>query len=521
MTTLTKPGADIVATQNQNARLYRQPGGARPNNVVLYSGVEDQFIALEGVSNPIRGGISPVRVADPRRPGSYISVANQEEAPDYGSLTLRVLEKHGSIPFVLGDLTCPMTFYRATGKCARLDDLTSGWTSYVEIVSDVKFTDNDGGTRTSAWDGDEVIDNSLDGTITGSRYAVGQLSFGETAANQVDREVVDIVYGPAVQCGDCGPANDGSQRIYALVKSSGAGSPGITTDIAYTLNGGATWVDTTITGLGATVDADAIDIAGNNLIVVVNASGGYYYSPLDTLGRPTTWTLVTSGFVSGQAPRDLLVIGAGEVSFCADAGRVYKSIDVAAGVSIVSNGNATTQNLRRIHGDGQNTLVAVGDAGAIIISTTGGVSWAAPSSSPTGDRIAAVAVLDQYRYWIGNTIGAVYYTLDSGLTWQQVSVPSATVIDDIVFPTQEVGYIAYRNATPAARLYTTFTGGSRWNLSGASSRIPSLPTFARANRLATPGLSSHPTVASNRLAVAGLSASSSDGVIYVGAADIS
>jgi len=518
MTTFVKPGGAEVATQNQHSRLFRQPGGARPNNPVLFSGRDDQYVSLEGVSAPVRGGISPIRTFDPYRTGQYRNIATTEEAPDFGSLTIRVLEKHGSIPFVLGDLSCPMTFYRVTGNCANLADFTGGWSSYVEIISDVKVTDNDGGGRLPAWDTDEVIDNSLSGTITGARYAIGSLGFGEVGATQVDREIVDVIYGSAVQCGDCGIANDGSKRVYALAKSSGSGSPGITTEIIYSLDGGSTWTDTTITGLGATTDADAIDIVGTNLVVVVNASTGYYYSPLDDLGRPTTWTLVTTGFVASKGPRDLFTVGAGETYFAGDGGYLYKSTDITAGVSVVNAASATTQTLRRIHGDGQETLVAVGDAGALVISNNRGATWASPSVAPTADRISTISVLDRKRLWVGNTLGQVFYTLTGGLSWTQVSVPSASVVDDIVFATQEVGYISYRNTTPVGKIWTTWNGGANWALS--SPRIQNLPTYARGNRIAVPGPASHPSVAANNVAIGALSATSVDGMVILGVAPI-
>lgn len=517
MTTAVAPGANEVATQNQHSRLFRQPGGPRPNNPLLYSGVEDQYLALTGVSAPVRGGITPIRVADPRRTGQYRNVATTEEAPDFATFTLRTLESHGAIPFSLGDLNCAMNIYRVTGKCARLDDL-NGWSSYIEILSESKATDVDGGDRTPAWDSDDVIDNSISMTAIGGRYAIGGLSFGETANNQVDREVLDIVYGSAVVCGDCGPANDGTQRVYALVKSSGSGSPGITTEVAYTLNGGGTWVDTTITGLGSTVDADAIDIVGNTLVVVVNASGGYYYSPLDDLGRPTTWTLVTVGFVASRAPRDLFSIGAGETYFAGDGGYIYKSSDITAGVSVINAGTATAQNLRRIHGDGLETIIATGDAGAIAISRNQGAQWAAPIVAPTADRVSAVFVLDSFRFWVGNTLGQLFYTLTGGASWTQVTIPSATVIDDIVWATQEVGYVSYRNTTPAGKLWATWNGGASWNL--GSPRLVNVPTYARGNRLAVPGLGAHPTTRSNNLAIAALGAVGVDGAIYLASASI-
>jgi hypothetical protein len=78
-------------------------------------------------------------------------------------------------------------------------------------------------------------------------------------------------------------SDDGTQRVYVVTKSSGAGSPGTPAEVIYSVNGGATWSQTNITGLGGTVDPTAIESVGNYLVVLDTAGNGYWFAELNSL----------------------------------------------------------------------------------------------------------------------------------------------------------------------------------------------------------------------------------------------
>lgn len=507
--------ADEIITY-KHIRSFIQFGGARPVNQAKYAGQDAQYLSVEGVRLVETGGIDPIWVPDPRRQGSYRLVGRKLTAPDLSEATLKLLEKHGAIPRQLQKIGCSFNLYQPTGPCKDLSDFLGGWTDYVMVYSAAIVTDKDLGTRTS-WDSDEMIEDSLN-LVLADIYPVGSLGFGEKAAAQADREVVDVVYGSNVECGNCGPGDDGTGRIYAVTKSSGAGSPGLPAEVIYSVDGGATWTDANIAGLGATADPVAIDIVGNYLVVVVASENAYYWAEINSLtGVPGAFTKVTTGFVATKLPNDIYVVSSREIYFAADGGYVYKSEDITAGVTVLDAGSATTNDLQRIHGQGE-VIVAVGDADTVIKSTNRGATFAVTTDTPVGASVAlqALAVLDEYRIWVGSAAGRLYYTINGGETWVELSFSGQGngAVRDIVFVNDEVGYFAHNTSTPTARVFATWDGGNTWTRT--SPRIRNFPTFDYAGRLAVPNTDAG--VAANNLAIAGLAGDGSDGIVLLGIA---
>jgi photosystem II stability/assembly factor-like uncharacterized protein len=507
-------GADKIIT-NKHKRVFRQAGGARPNNEIQYSGVEGQYFSITGVSSPVTGGISPINVPHPTRIGQYERVGRSVEPADFPTATIEVMERHGHIPFPLADMSCPQNYYIPTGKCKSLDDFLAGWNDYVEIYSYAEVTDADLGDRTQ-WDGDEGVMDSLSVTLE-AVYAIGKLGFGDNATEQVDREVVAVVYGNNVQCGDCGPADDGTNRLYAVTRPSGAGSPGLPAEVVYTLDGGANWVNINIDGFGANEEPLDIDVVGQKL-VVLGADAIFYAELNEGTGAPGAFTKVTTGFVAAGSPTDMFVFSAREVYFSGDGGYIYKATDITSGVSVISAAAATSVNLLRIHGAADGTLVAVGADSVVVKSINRGATWATTTAEPYGIAldVSAVLVLDERRYWVGSaSSGRLAYTLNGGETWVEkgFSGSGAGTIRDIVAATDEVIYFSHDTNTPTARIFSSWNGGA--DFTNASPRIQNLPTFDRGTRLALP-YGSHPTIASNNLAVAGLAGNGSDGILLLG-----
>src|SRR3990167_3744948 len=103
---MPRPTKDQITT-TQERRIFLQDNGPSPANVVKYAGVQTQYLMLDGVTNPKRGGIDPIRVPDPNRRKGYKGVGRLAAAPAYATATLHVLEKRGTLPFSLGDWECP------------------------------------------------------------------------------------------------------------------------------------------------------------------------------------------------------------------------------------------------------------------------------------------------------------------------------------------------------------------------------------------------------------------------------
>lgn len=507
--------ANEVITQ-KHKRFFIQYGGPRPNNPVKYSGRDGQYMTIDSASAPESGGVDPIWVPDPRRTGKYRIVGRSITPADLPTATLKLLEKRGAVPRQLTTINCPFNIYEVSSSCKDVSDFISGWTDYVLIYSYAIVDDKDLGTR-GAWDSDDVIEDSLSLTLA-EIYPVGALSFGEGASEQVSREVVDTVYGSNIQCGDCGPADDGTRRIYDITKSSGSGSPGLPAELVYTVDGGANWNQANISGMGANESPLAVDVAGSKLIVI--GDNAYYWAQINSkTGVPGTFTKVTTGFVAGHAPTDLYVAGPQEVYFSAAGGYIYKSTNVTAGVSVINAANTTSNDLLRIHGNGE-TILATGKGSTVIISLNRGITFAFATTAPSGIAldVTAVNVRDQDRYWVGTSnSGRVFYTLDGGETWNEQTFTYSGIgnVRDIVFANDDVGYVAHDVAVlgSVAFLYATIDGGSNWT--DQENRILNWPTFSRVNRIATPRDVDSATMANN-VALAGLAGDGTDGIIYLG-----
>jgi len=514
------PTADQIVTQ-QHKRYFYQPQGPGADNPIFYAGVDGQYMVIESGTLP-DGDISPINVGDPSEFKKFRRVGTEVSAPDFDTFTVNFLQHHGAIPRQLYDLRdCVVDYYEVTGKCKDPGVFTRNAADYVKIYSNAKSTSTTAGG--SAFDGDSMVQDDQDYTAQSGVYVVAGMSVGEKAAAEVASEVIDVVYGSKVRCGACGPNDNGTKLVYAVLNNTVA-SPGVGPSVAYSLDGGLTWTVAAINGATSNDIPKAIDVVGQRLIVVFNdgATGGYFISTLNSItGIPGTWSKVTTGFVSGNAPNDIWVSNPREIYFCGDGGYIYKSEVITSGVDVLDPANTATDNLNRIDGY-ENTVVAVGDGAAIIYSLNRGSTFAVASNAPAAFSLDALEVIDEFRWWVGDSEGDVYWTNNRGETaWNETTLPAATAgapatVQDIVFATDEVGYIVAATSGPAAIFYATINGGRTWE---ADISVNTFPTLDRVNRLAYPVVSNQ-AVAANNLVFGGLAGNGTDGIILIGAAPV-
>lgn len=518
---MPKVKADVISTQ-QNRRIFLQPGGPGPANTVKYAGVDAQYLMIDGVTKPITGGIENIQVPDPFRIKRFRNIGRKVSAPALPTATLHALEKHGPLPWQLGEIPCPFNFYLLSGQCQDLSDFLNGWDDFVEVYSLAEATDVDMGART-AWADDNQIEDALALTLD-KIYPVGSIQISEKASTEVDQEAVDGVFGSEVECGNCGPADDGTQKAYVVVKSSGGGSPGLPAELIYTLDGGLTWSQVNITGMGATEDPLAVAIVGDKIVVL--GDGSYFWAVISSdTGIPGTFTEVSSGFVANKDPLDIYVLSPREVFFVGEGGYVYRSTDITSGVSVLDAGVATTNALFRVDGDGDDVIVAVGAGDTVIRSLDRGTSWAATTDTPVGFGvdIIALAVKNRDEMWVGCGAGCgrLYYTLNGGASWveKHFSGEGAGYVRDVVFATDEVGFFVHDDATPTGRIFATWNGGADWvRQDSGGKRILNWPTLDRINRIAVPHAG--PALDANTILCVGLGGNGSDGIVLLGRAGV-
>lgn len=509
-------GNELVT--QKHVRAFFQPGGPGGNNRALYSGQDMSYIRVEGASQPQLGGVDPMFVHDPNRIGAYKNVATMISTPDLPSATVVLTEKRGGIPRQFTKLGCTFNLYEMVGQCKDLSDFNAGWSDYVLIYPGAVVTGKDFGDRTTFED-DGVLEASLDVTFAREIYAAGPLNMGISGPSLTGKVARDVTYGGGVSCSNCGDDNDGTQWLYAAGEGAAAAKP----DLHYSINGGGTW--TTVNIAAAAVDEDivAIAVAGSRLIMVSRLAAvgsAFYISDINPItGVPSTPVKVNTGFVLAGMVNDMLVISPTEIYLVGDGGYIYKTTDPASGVTVLNAGVATTANLQRIDGNSE-ILVASGATQSLLYSTSKGVAWSSSTTVPgAAATYQALSVNARNHWWIGTSLGEVWYTRNGGESWAQklLNADTNAAIDDIVFATPEVGYIAARTATPTARLYATVDGGYTW--ARTAPRVSGLSTFNKANRIAIP-YAADLTLQANRVALAGTAGVATDGYIAIGASAI-
>ncbi|MCD4734253.1 M20/M25/M40 family metallo-hydrolase, partial [bacterium] len=106
-----------------------------------------------------------------------------------------------------------------------------------------------------------------------------------------------------------------------------------------------------------------------------------------------------------------------------------------------------------------DTLLAVGDNGAIRRSTDGGVNWTNIDSG-SNNRLYSVSFGDASNAWAVGTGGTILYSDDSGLTWVEQTSTFQLELFRVEFLDNQVGYAACYNQT----VLKTIDGGSSWTI---------------------------------------------------------
>lgn len=391
--------------------------------------------------------------------------------------------------------------------CGNLDDRNSFQSFF--IVDTSKLNNIDLENIQTPLDGTEAM-FEMSGTFSLTTWErLVPIKFAAYAESTVLAEVLDIIYADEISCGTCAPASNGCQQVYALTRAN-TGSPGLSSQIAYTLNGGSTWSTKDIAPFGG-LSGNRLVSVGQYLVVISEADASWAYVEKDTISTDA-FTQVNTGLEVGGAPRAIYAANPNLVFMGGAGGYIYKSEDITADVEVVHDASITTQNSNDIHGNGQ-VIVSVHNNNVVLVSTNGGVSFASITGSvEIGANLTAVWVRSAFQWYIGTNTGKLWYTEDGGVTFTQRALPNQanlSVVNDIKFSDElnEVGAIAVQTLT-AGYVYRTFTGGREWYQNTAISGLNATGTTnTRINAIALCGL--------NEIAAGGIESGSTDGLIAI------
>ena len=110
---------------------------------------------------------------------------------------------------------------------------------------------------------------------------------------------------------------------------------------------------------------------------------------------------------------------------------------------------------------GEDTLIAVGEAGTILYTSDGGHNWSPQSSGVSHNLYAIEFINDSTGYACGSS-GIILCTSDGGSNWSPQVSGVLNYLTSIEFINDSIGYICGGNLNTGTILYTS-DGGSSWS----------------------------------------------------------
>lgn len=492
-----------------HSRVFTIIDSAGPSHPPVY-----QTLGRAGALTWDQGAVTPMRVADPAKYGDFVTVdviRGQKGLPTT-TIDFRMLRSASAILNLIKK-RCPFDVHLHIGACKDPTDFDAGWES-VKVYEGAQATSYKT-TDLGAFDADQenLVVESMD-IMAQDFYEITPLNFAEVGETTILQRIVDVEICDAKTCGACGLPSDGCQKVFAVTLSVGA-SPGLPAKLVYTQDGGATISSQVITSLPANRDPIAMKCVGPYMVVISQTDGALHFAKIvDILAGTATWTKVTTGINVSGAPNAIFSISSTASWIVGQGGYIYTLTDPSAGVTPVSSGDVTVQNLQTVHALDELNVLAAGASNAIVLSRNGGQTWALVTgpSAKAAIQINSVWMASAYTWWLAYNDGSLYYTIDGGVTWTQKAIPgSLTTLNEISFANNGVGYLAGSiTATTTGKILRTINGGYTWYVlpeqSGYS--IPSTRNFnAIASCIENPNL----------VWAGGLAGDGTDGILMKGA----
>lgn len=443
-----------------NSRVWLQDGGAGPGNTVQY------YPSMKGgAAAQNYGGITNIYVPDPNAYNKFQVADSIEGAEERATTTLMGRYSLADLSALrsIAKRKCRVDAYILLGECRNPASFETGWEKVLLY----------GNGRLETWGLDEIgaLEPGENGAVNEQANLtavyldeIARLNVVEQAATTIVGRVNAVAVCDQVSCSTCGERSDGCQDVFALTASSGV-SPASANDLVYSTNGGTTWTAVVINAFGVN-DPSGLACAGDYLVMISFLGGQYAYRTKASLLAGTgDWTVV--------AVSPLKVLGsifsfrADLTWIAADDGYIYLIRNPLVGYEVMLAGTATGEDLNDIHAISEWDILAVGDGGIVVVSSDGGTTWRTVTGPAAGVVLNTCWMQDANTWLVGSALGQLYYTLDAGVTWAEVTFPGSaggSVIYDIVFDRNvpNVGYMSHARTGPVGRILRTINGGRSW-----------------------------------------------------------
>lgn len=497
-----------ITSKSSDTRVWFIENTANPGNDAVYQGL----MKFNDPSQSL-GDVEKIEAPDPNQAGQFVEldeIQGAEERVAFGIMG-RYPRSVVSDLKRLAEKRCNLDIQAHLGRCRDPQDFNNGWEKIV-FFENTKLTNYAAENFGALGSDEDAATNETADTSAALWYERVRLNFAERATSNTFNEVVSIDVCDDSECGDCDDPSDGCQKVFAVQKAAG-NSPGLSPSVIYSDDGmttdGLTFIDT-LTSAQEPIDSECV---GENLVVISNDAGSLSYANSDDiLLGIESWAEVTAGFEVGGEPNAIVNIGARSTWIAGDGGYIYFTSDPTSSVTVQDAGVATSQNLLDVDAYDADNAVAVGENNAVVVTTNGGDTWAAVTGPNAGVNLTAVVMRTESIWFVGDAIGALWYTSNSGTTWTRQGLPSLTytAIEDIKFATSSVGVLAATISGPAGRMLGTIDGGNSWYV--LPEGTGSIPANDAINQVAVCRKAA-PSIAANNFYAGGLADDGSDGII--------
>jgi photosystem II stability/assembly factor-like uncharacterized protein len=197
---------------------------------------------------------------------------------------------------------------------------------------------------------------------------------------------------------------------------------------------------------------------------------------LTSTDEGNTWKALPLALPPGTAPLTLTQISCSDAMHCliatapAPGGNSNVLVRTTDGGMTGALVSPSEQNLLSVAFSTASNAVAVGQNGATVLSADGGATFPTLVSHRLGAAFSSVIRIGQSPLdaYVPGLAGQIAATTNGGAGWSVLRVPTSANLQDVAFPTTEVGYAVNKDGT----VFRTATGGLSWSILSSGGGVP-------------------------------------------------
>jgi len=456
------------AITQSNLRSWVQPGGAKQSNPRYFAGVDWSEVRISSTSSQRRQEGRRIARHDPYRPGDFVPRGFSHGAPGADNLTVGLAETCGGIP-AHEMLRCGMTLYELHSCCGDPANFLTGW-DRVRVYADVDMSSKAWGDRTS-FEGDAELVTEV-GAVARSIYDVAPLTF---------RTVLTSGAGNTTQV----PVNAWAGRPNCASSAScDCMAYSMTNDGVLSVCRGGLWESYAVRPSADALVSDAFLLAEESVIVGLVSElpvawnvyrGGYFVVPLNQqTGVPDVDGIRVHNLEF--LPERAAPYRRGFVAY-ADQEQIYYVADSRSDPVLLFSVVGTPTAIKSLP---RKDFVLVVTLSGYVTVWDRGVQRNVEFPPIATEGGTALEIIDEKTWWVGALDGRMFVTYDAGVSWREPAYQRVAgedyVIQDIYFPTPEVGHALVWGGLSGVRMLTTWDGGYSWTDSAPRLQMPASMT---------------------------------------------